>query len=123
MYRKLGDGKLCSMDWTVQPDIHLGAKLSRVAARGTLCVRILDAETLLASLGGTDPESRMEKRVTRVVRDRLTAVLDHQVHRAEELDSRFNEVATEARLGLKHQLHRMGLDLVDFTILGLGFRR
>ena len=112
--KSLPTKRLNLLEWSANPVVRpRGARRgSRIEAHGTARYRML-------------PDAHTPGNLDRVIETRLGKLLTERLRSFESLPVRFNELATEVRLGLKHDFARLGIDLVDFTILGMepGSRR
>jgi hypothetical protein len=105
--KSLPNKSLSLLEWSANPVVRpRGARRgSRIEAHGTVRYRVV---------GETRPGN-----LDRVIETRLGKLLTERLRSFEGLAGRFNELATEVRLGLKHDFARLGVDLVDFTILAM----
>jgi membrane protease subunit (stomatin/prohibitin family) len=93
-----------------------------LTARGTASFRITNAGTFVgmhAVSKHADSTRGVLRNLESNIAREVGAVLARDVTSAENLSSRFNNLATESRLRLKHVLGRQGVELIDFFITAI----
>jgi membrane protease subunit (stomatin/prohibitin family) len=91
----------------------------RLRAHGVYAMRIADPVLFLNTLVGTQgivATSDLEGYLRDVVVARLNDLLGEKLTSLLDLPALYNELATEARLELKHDFGRYGIDLIDFFV-------
>jgi membrane protease subunit (stomatin/prohibitin family) len=110
------------MKWgTRQPvafrDRELG--VVRLRAHGVYAMRVADPSLFLNTLSGTQgvyTSDDVEEYLKDVVVSRLNDLMGERLTSLLDLPALYNELATEARLELKQDFGRFGIDLIDFFI-------
>lgn len=110
------------MKWgTRQPvafrDRELG--VVRLRAHGVYAMRVADPSLFLNTLSGTQgvfTSHDVEEYLKDVVVSRLNDLMGERLTSLLDLPALYNELATEARLELKQDFGRFGIDLIDFFI-------
>ncbi len=111
-----------NMKWgTRQPvafrDRELG--VVRLRAHGVYAMRVSDPTLFINTVSGTQgtyTTEGVESYLRDVVVARLNDLLGEKLTSLLDLPALYNELATEARLELKHDFGRFGIDLIDFFI-------
>jgi membrane protease subunit (stomatin/prohibitin family) len=114
-----------NMKWgTRQPvafrDRELGAV--RLRAHGVFAMRVSDPVLFLNTLSGTQgiyTTDDVESYLRDVIVARLNDLLGERLSTLLDLPALYNELATEARLEMKHDFNRYGIDLIDFFITSI----
>ena len=94
----------------------------RLRAYGVYAMRIADAVLCLNTLSGTRPllvTEDIEEYLRDVIVSRLNDILGERLSSLLDLPALYNEFSTEARLELKHDFNRFGIDLIDFFITSI----
>ena len=110
------------MKWgTRQPvafrDRELG--VVRLRAHGVYAMRVADPSLFLNTLSGTQgvfTSGDIEEYLKDVIVSRLNDLMGERLTSLLDLPALYNELATEARLELKQDFGRFGIDLIDFFI-------
>ncbi len=110
------------MKWgTRQPvafrDRELG--VVRLRAHGVYAMRVADPSLFLNTLNGTQgvfTSDDIEEYLKDVIVSRLNDLMGERLTSLLDLPVLYNELATEARLELKQDFGRFGIDLIDFFI-------
>ncbi len=98
-------------------DRELG--MVRLRAHGVYAMRIADPVLFLNTVTGTQgvaTTAELEGYLRDVVVARLNDLLGERLQSLLDLPALYNELATEARLDLKQDFGRFGIDLIDFFI-------
>jgi len=93
-----------------------------LTARGTVSFRINNAGTFVGMhVASKYPASTrgVIRNLERRIAHEVGAVLERDFTSWESLPAKFNELATESRLRLKHALGRDGIELIDFFITAI----
>jgi membrane protease subunit (stomatin/prohibitin family) len=91
----------------------------RLRAYGVYAMRVAEPALFLNTLSGTAgvyTTADVENYLKDVVVARLNDLLGERLRSVFDLPSIYNELATEARLELKQDFQRFGIDLIDFFV-------